>query len=256
MSIKGIDVSKWQGSIDFEKFKAAGYEFVVIRCNNWDSSKNCVTKDPYFEQNYARAKSAGLKVGAYYYTWQSTVLGAKEDVGLCLEYIKGKQFEYPVYYDLEWQKAFSQGRDVCSTMVETFCGAMEKAGYFVGLYISRSPLQCYITAEVANRYALWIAEYGVSKPQYSGTYGMWQHTDNGSVPGVGENVDLDVSYVDYAKLITEGGFNGFPKSQKPAPAEPAKPAGSPKGDLNGDGKVDIEDVAALVNHINGVKPLE
>jgi GH25 family lysozyme M1 (1,4-beta-N-acetylmuramidase) len=87
---------------------------------------------------------------------------------------------------------------------------------------------------------------------------MWQYSSTGRVPGIAVNIDVDLDecYVDYPKIIKSGGFNGFPKSQKPAPAEPAKPAGSPKGDLNGDGKVDIEDVAALVNHINGVKPLE
>ena len=258
MAVKGIDVSMWQGDVDFNKVKAAGYDFVIIRCNNWDNGLNCVVVDPYFEQNYARAKAAGLAVGAFYFTWQNSVLGARKDAELCLELIRGKQFEYPVYYDLEWQKSFAQGRSVCSAMVETFCGALEEAGYFAGLYISRSPLQGYITTDVAKRYALWIAEYDVNKPNYNGTYGMWQYSKTGRVPGVGVNVDLDECYVDYPTIIKEAGLNGYekpePKPDAPVPPEPPKKV--PKGDLNEDGRVDIEDLVALSNHINGVKPLE
>lgn len=224
MTIKGIDVSQWQGNVDFVKVKAAGYKFVIIRCNNWDNGKNCVVKDTFFEQNYSRAKAAGLDVGVYYFTWNTTAEGAKSDAKLCLDYIKGKKFEYPIYFDLEWQKAFAKGKAVCSSMVKAFCDALEAAGYYAGLYISRSPLQTYITPEVANRYALWIAEYG-SRCNYSGDYGMWQYSSTGQVAGVSDNVDLDYSYVDYPAIIKAGGFNGYSKSStsQPAPAEP-KPA--------------------------------
>lgn len=72
-TIKGIDVSMYQTNVDFAKVKAVGYSFVIIRCNNWDNTKNCVVKDPLFETHYKNAKAAGLDVGAYYYTWQTTV---------------------------------------------------------------------------------------------------------------------------------------------------------------------------------------
>lgn len=249
---KVIDVSKWQESIDFDKVKSAGVEAVILRCNNWNKYTNSVEKDPRFEEYYTKAKAAGLKVGAFYYTWQCDVLGARKDAELCMEYLRGKQFEYPVYYDLEWQKAFAKGRAVCSAMVEAFCNALEEQGYFAGLYISRSPLQTHITENVANRYALWIAEYGVNKPNYNGTYGMWQYSDSGRIDGISVNVDLDECYVDYPKIITEGGYNGYTKPATP-PNEPAKEF--PKGDLNEDGVVDIEDATALLNHINGITPL-
>lgn len=210
--INGIDVSMHQGEIDFAKVKKAGVKFVIIRCNNWSTEKNCVVKDPYFEQNYKNAKAAGLDVGAYYYTWECSVAGAMRDAELCLSYIKGKKFEYPIYFDLEWKKAFAQGRQVCDGMVRAFCDALENAGYFGGLYISRSPLQSYISPEVAGRYSLWIAEYG-SKCNYNGTNGMWQYSDNGSVSGIAKAVDLDECYVDYPTLIKSGGFNGYPKPE-------------------------------------------
>lgn len=213
-AIKGIDVSMHQGSIDFNKVKAAGYSFVIIRCNNWDNNKNCVVKDPLFETHYKKAKAAGLNVGAYYYTWKTTAAGAKQDAALCLDYIKGKTFEYPIYFDLEWQKAFAKGKTVCSNMVKEFCNALEAAGYFAGLYISRSPLQTYITKEVASRYALWIAEYN-SKCNYSGTYGMWQYSSTGKVSGVNGNVDMDICYVDYPSVIKSKGLNGYAKAETP-----------------------------------------
>ena len=208
VKLKGIDVSMYQGNIDFTKVKNSGVDFVIIRCNNWDSKKNCVVKDPYFERNYKNAKAAGLKVGAYYFTWQTTTIGAKQDAALCLDYIKGKTFEFPIYFDLEWQKAFARGRMICSEMVKTFCNALENAGYWAGLYISRSPLQQYISTDVAKRYALWVAEYG-SRCNYGGTYGMWQYSSTGKVNGISGNVDMDICYVDYPTLIKAKGLNGF-----------------------------------------------
>ena len=210
VTVKGIDVSMHQGSIDFAKVKADGVKYVIIRCNNWNGSKNCVEKDPYFEQNCKQAKAAGLDVGVYYFTWECSVAGAMRDAELCLSYIRGKKFEYPIYFDLEWQKAFQQGRQVCDGMVKAFCDTLENAGYFGGLYISRSPLQSYISPETASRYSLWVAEYG-AKCNYDGLYGMWQYSSTGRISGINGNVDLDECYVDYPTLIKSGGFNGYPK---------------------------------------------
>lgn len=229
MNVKGCDVSQWQGNIDFTKVKAAGYKFVIIRCNNWDNNYNCVVKDTCFESNYRKAKAAGLDVGVYYYTWQTDAAGARRDAQLCKEYIKGKTFEYPVYFDLEWNKAFEKGKSVCSAMVDTFCGAMEKAGYFAGLYISRSPLQQYIIADIANRYALWVAEYG-SKCNYGGSYGMWQYSDKGRVNGISANVDMDICYVDYPKIIKDKGLNGYKKPSQPVEKPILDTAGFKTGD--------------------------
>jgi hypothetical protein len=127
--------------------------------------------------------------------------------------IKGKKFEYPIYFDLEEQSQFSRGRAFCDSIVKAFCNELEKHGYFAGLYISRSPLQTYISSDVANRYALWVAEYN-SKLNYSGTVGMWQYSSTGKVNGISGNVDMDECYVDYPKIIKEGGFNGYTKASQ------------------------------------------
>lgn len=209
-TIKGIDVSQYQGNVDYSKVKKAGYSFVIIRAGY---GKYTSQKDPYFEKNYTNAKAAGLNVGVYWYSYATSVSDAQAEAKTCLSVIKGKKFEYPIFFDLEEQKAFTKGKSVCSNMVTAFCEALENAGYYAGLYISRSPLQTYITSNVASKYALWVAEYA-SKCNYSGEYGMWQYSSSGKVNGISGNVDLDYSYTDYASIIKAGGYNGFSKSSK------------------------------------------
>lgn len=127
-----------------------------------------------------------------------------------MKIIKGKQFDFPIFFDLEERSQFAKGRDHCDSLVKAFCGELEKNGWFAGLYISRSPLQTYISPNVAKRYALWVAEYG-SHCNYSGSYGIWQYSSNGRVSGISGNVDLDSAAVDYPTVIRKGGFNGYAK---------------------------------------------
>ncbi len=206
-TFKGIDVSQYQQNIDFKKVKASGVDFVIIRAGY---GKYAHQKDPYFESHYKAAKAAGLKVGAYWYSYAATVVEAKAEAQTCINAIKGKTFEYPIYFDLEERSQFAKGRAFCNSLVKTFCNALEHAGYWAGLYISRSPLQQYISASVAKRYALWVAEYG-SRCNYGRTYGMWQYTSSGKVSGISGNVDMDICYVDYPAKIKAAGLNGFKK---------------------------------------------
>lgn len=209
--VKGIDVSQWQGNIDFNKVAHSGINFVIIRAG---FGKYINQKDPYFEQNYQRAKAAGLNVGAYWYSYADSVESAIEEAALCMRVLEGKTFEMPIYFDLEEQSQFSRGRAFCDSIVKAFCNGLEKNGYFAGLYISRSPLQTYISSDVAKRYALWIAEYN-SKCNYGGEYGIWQYSSTGKVNGISSSVDLDECYIDYPSIIKNGGFNGFKASNKP-----------------------------------------
>ncbi|MGN1113816.1 MAG: GH25 family lysozyme [Oscillospiraceae bacterium] len=205
MKIKGIDISSWQGNIDFKKVKASGIDFVIIRAGYGRFTSQ---KDEYFEQNYKNAKAAGLNVGAYWYSYAESTADAIKEAKTCLSVIKGKKFEFPIYFDLEESSQFTKGRAFCDGLVKAFCGEMEKAGYWAGLYISRSPLQNYISQSVAKRYALWVAEYG-DKCNYSGSYGIWQYSSTGKIGGISGNCDADYCYIDYPKLIKEKGFNGY-----------------------------------------------
>ncbi len=261
---QGVDVSTWQGyNIDFNKVKAAGINFVILRAGY---GKYISQKDPTFEGNYKKAKAAGLNVGAYWYSYAQTEADAQAEANVFLEAVKGKQFEMPLYFDLEERSQFNKGTAFCSKITEIFCGALEKAGYFAGLYISRSPLQQYINANTAKKYALWIAEYN-SKCNYGGSYGMWQNTSTFRVNGIGGNVDHDFCYVDYPTIIKNGGFNGYPKpvkvEEKKHEADKPKTESKPKtsteferGDVNGDGKVNVTDLTRLAAHIKGKKPLK
>lgn len=206
--MNGIDVSQWQGNIDFAKVKTAGYDFVIIRAGygKYDNQK-----DPYFEQNYSRATAAGLHVGVYWYSYADSIESAKAEAKTCLNVIKGKQFDMPIYFDLEESSQFSKGKTFCDNITTAFCTELENAGYFAGLYISRSPLQQYISSDVAKRYALWIAEYA-SKCNYSGSYGMWQNSSSYSIPGISGNVDHDICYTDYPTIIKAAGLNGYTKT--------------------------------------------
>ena len=208
--VHGIDVSQWQGgNIDFKAVKAAGINFVIIRAGY---GKHRSQKDPYFETNYKKAKAAGLNIGVYWYSYANNVADAKAEAATCIKAIAGKTFEYPIFFDLEERSQLNKGRDFCSSLVTAFCGELEKAGYFAGLYISRSPLEQYISRDVAKKYALWIAEYG-GKLNYSGDYGIWQNSSTWRVNGISGNVDHDYSYIDYPSIIKKGGYNGFKKSK-------------------------------------------
>lgn len=210
MRRKVIDVSEWQGNIDFAKVKADGVTGVIIRAGY---GRYDYQRDKMFDANYAKAKAAGLDCGVYWYSYADSTASAIEEARVCMSIIKGKKFEYPIYFDLEEQSQFSRGRAFCDSIVKAFCGELEKHGYFAGLYISRSPLQTYISPDVAERYALWVAEYA-SKLNYSGSVGMWQYSSTGKVNGISGSVDLDECYVDYPKIIKEGGFNGYTKASQ------------------------------------------
>lgn len=218
--MKGIDVSKWQGVIDFNKVKESGMEFVIIRAGY---GKSASQKDPYFEQNYAGAKAAGLFVGAYWYSYAESVEDAKREAAVCLDVIKGKQFDLPIYYDVEEKKQFDRGKNFCDSIITAFCDMLEAAGYFVGVYMSASYLNNYVTDYVRKRYTVWIAQYA-SKCTYKDQYGIWQYSSKGSVPGVKGNCDMDECYIDFPATMKNCGYNGYSKmavsdSGVSAPAE-------------------------------------
>ena len=147
--MRGIDISQFQGNVNFKKVKKSGIEFVMIRAG---FGRYETQRDPYFEKNYKAAKAAGLHVGAYWYSYAQSVDDAKQEAKVCMKIINGKQFDFPIFFDLEERSQFAKGRDHCDGLVKAFCGELENNGWFAGLYISRSPLQTYISPTVAKRY--------------------------------------------------------------------------------------------------------
>ena len=122
----------------------------------------------------AENAAAGLDVGAYWYSYADSAESAKQEAKACLEVIKGKTFEYPIFFDLEEKSQFDKGKAFCDSLVKTFCTELEKAGYFAGLYCSTYWLTNFVSKEVASRFTLWVARYA-NKCTYSvADYGIWQ----------------------------------------------------------------------------------
>lgn len=188
----GIDVSKWQGRIDWPRVKV---DFAILRAGISTS------KDARFEDNYAGATAAGIPVGVYWYLKAMTVEAAHREAAACIKAIAGKSLSYPVYADIEEAAQLRLGRDKLTAIAAAFLADIEAAGFFAGLYSSKSHLETCFTAEIRERYAVWVAHYGVGQTTYSGRYGMWQHTDKGTVDGITGAVDLDIAYEDYPAII-------------------------------------------------------
>ena len=210
--MKGIDVSVHNGNIDWNKVKADGIEFAILRAGFGRLEKQ---KDEKFEQNYAEAKAAGIPVGAYWYSYAMSPEEAELEANVFLKVIKGKQFEMPVYFDLEEKKQFDLGKEKVSAIMRAFLEIVESAGYFTGLYGSASPLFTHTADDIKSHYTIWLAHW-VDRTNYSGAYAVWQYSEKGKVDGISGNVDLDTCYKDFPTIIKGKGLNGF-GAVKPSP---------------------------------------
>lgn len=212
MEIRGIDVSHWQGNIDWERVKNGGVNFAIIKAGGSDDG---FYTDSNFEKNYANAKAVGMPVGAYYFVgkdFTSTEDGVI-DARMFLNIIKGKQFEYPVYVDIEITDP-AQEVGVTDAAI-AFCKEMEREGYFVGIYGSDlSTFDSRLENERLDAFSKWVARYG-GEPQYVKNYDMWQYSSSGQVPGIYGAVDMNISHVDYTSVIKGNGFNGFTINTNP-----------------------------------------
>ena len=191
MRSKGIDVSEHQGVIDWAKVAKDGVQFAVIRAGY---GRELSQKDKQFERNYAGAKAAGIKVGAYWYSYADSVKRAEEEAETCLKVLEGKRFELPIFFDQEYEKSIlalsnKTRTDIVLKFLETVKGAGRKAG----LYSSTNFITANLQANRLTEYPLWIAEYG-SKLHYPGTVWAWQYTSKGRVAGIRGNVDCNHGY--------------------------------------------------------------
>ena len=209
--LKGIDVSYAQGVIDWEKVKASGLvDFAILRAGY---GKETSQIDDQFSLNYTACKQLGIPVGAYWYSYATTVAEAEQEANVCLQIIQGKQFEYPVAFDIEEARCLPQA-DAIST---TFCTALENAGYYTAIYTFKSALESNFSAAVKNRYDIFLSHIGVQQTDYAGDYGLWQYSWTGCIPGISGDVDLDYAYKDYPTMIQNAGLNGFTKATQTIP---------------------------------------
>jgi len=201
--VKGIDCSKWQGNINWEEVKKAGYSFAIIRDGYGKTGI-----DKMFEVNYQGAKRAGLNVGVYHYSYADSTADAKKEAEFCLKNIEGKQFEFPIVYDIEDSEMLALTTEQRTNCCYAFCEAIENAGYYAMVYANPNWLKNYLYGDkLTSVFDLWLAQWGAKEPSYQ--CGIWQHTDQGKVPGIIGNVDLDISYKNYPEIMKAKGLNGF-----------------------------------------------
>lgn len=212
---KGIDVSKHNGKIDWDAVKSSGLiDFAIIRSGFGVSSPN--QKDPYFEYNYAECKRLGIPVGVYHYSYATTTSSASSEADFVLELLKDKQFEYPIYFDIEEERHVKLSRDLCTQIVQTFCTSLETAGYWAGVYSFDSFFGSNLDASIRKRYATWVARTPKKAKDDGKTIlipsfeaGIHQYSFRGSVPGISGEVDLDICYQNYPALIKAAHKNGY-----------------------------------------------
>lgn len=193
----GIDVSKWNKEIDWNKVKDAGIDFAIIRCGYRGSSTGSLIEDPYYEKNIKEALKAGIDVGVYFFTQAKNEVEAVEEASAVLSLIEGKQLRYPVFIDTEGAggNGRADGLDVetRTKVCKAFCVTVENAGYESGIYASKHWYNNNLDMKELKDYKIWLAEYR-EIPTYEGYYDFWQYTSKGKVDGIEGNVDLNISY--------------------------------------------------------------
>ena len=196
----GIDVSKYQQVIDWATVSQNNY-FAIIRAGYGFGHS-----DEYFETNYQNAKAVGVKVGAYWYAYASSASDAVQEANYAIQALKGKQFEWPIYYDIEESSIFEA--NIQNEIAKAFCEVLEANKYYCGIYSSTNFLNNYFDDYVKEKFTIWVAHWDVEKPTYKGTYHIWQYTV-GSTPGVTGRCDLDKGYLDFEPIMKQYGLNGY-----------------------------------------------
>lgn len=192
----GIDVSSWQGDIDWDKVRESGIEFVIVRAGYRGSVTGSIVRDKYFDANVSGAQQAGLQVGVYFVTQAVNEAEAVEEASAVMEMCAPYNLELPIYLDVESSnggRGDQIDKDTRTAVCEAFCRTLENAGQSGGVYACRYWLTNNIDASRLDRYNVWLAEYR-SAPLYNGYYSMWQYTSKGHVDGINGNVDFDILY--------------------------------------------------------------
>ena len=199
--VLGIDLSGWDEVVYWDILKTE-VKFVILRAGIGQGGRDSV-----YESYYSKCKEIGMPVGAYWYSKATTIKAAQQEANYFLQRLKGKKFEYPIYYDVEESSIFNTGKTNVSNMLKAFCTILEENGYYCGIYSSKNFLENYFTSEVLSRYDIWVAHYA-SSTSFKGHL-MWQFTGTGTLRGKPGECDLNYCYYDYPSLIKSKHFNGY-----------------------------------------------
>ena len=194
----GIDVSKWNGTIDWNAVKNSGVSYVIIRVGYRGSSQGALIEDPKFKTNIKGATAAGIKVGVYFFTQAVDEVEAVQEASMVLDRISGYKISYPVFLDVEGSGGRGDAIDSATrtAVCKAFCNTIKNAGYTPGIYANKTWLSSKMDAGALSGYKIWLAQYAKT-PTYTGRYDLWQYRSNGKVSGISGNVDLNLSYLGY-----------------------------------------------------------
>lgn len=197
-ALTGIDVSVYQGDIDWEAVAQSGVEFAIIRLGYRGYSQGAIQLDRNFEQNMRGALEAGLDVGVYFFSQATTVLEAEEEADFVLENLRGYPITFPVVFDWEFVTA-DQARthemegEALTDCALAFCELVATAGYTPMVYFNQDIGYFYYQLDELDQYPFWLAEYD-SKPDFFYDFEIWQYTHTGTVPGIQGSVDLNLAF--------------------------------------------------------------
>lgn len=200
---RGIDVSAYQGRIDWTRVKPH-IDFAIIRCG-WGNDVRS-QDDIYFERNAEMCKELNIPFGVYLFSYATTLDEARSEVEHTLRLIRDKKLEYPVFLDVEARRQMALPKEDLIEIVKYYCEEMERAGYYVGIYASLDRFRSNLDSKELDPFDKWVAEWG-ERLTYNGRAGMWQHTDYEELPGIRGRVDGDYAFYDYPKIIRDAGLN-------------------------------------------------
>lgn len=203
--MNGIDLSYANKVTNWDTV-AKYVDFVILRAGY---GKEYSQVDSNFEKYYAECKNRNIPVGCYWYSYAKTKVEAEKEAEVFLKTIKGKQFEFPVYYDVEEYDIFKLGKKTVSEIITAFCEKVEKAGYFTGFYSNPNFLHNVINDTVKSKFTLWLAHWDSNTPYCD--YGIWQKSAKGKISGINGDVDLDFCAADFPTIVKELSLNGFSK---------------------------------------------
>lgn len=195
----GIDVSKWNGNIDWNAVKNSGVSYAIIRCGYRGSTTGALIEDPKFRANIQGAQNAGIKVGVYFFTQAVNEVEAVEEASMVLSLIRGYNISYPVFLDVEASngRADAISVDTRTAVCKAFCQTIQNSGYKAGIYANKTWFTSYINTPSLTGYKIWLAQYAAT-PTYTRTkYDLWQYSSKGKISGIGTNVDMNISYLGY-----------------------------------------------------------
>lgn len=205
-----VDVSRYQGLIDWAQVEAAGYKGAMLKTvsTNYKLSKRAdgLYIDPTFETNYRNARAAGLDVGVYYYTYATSEAMADAELALLRQAVYDKEFSLPICVDVEENKLKPMSTLDLTNLTAYALEQVEKMGFYAQLYTYTGYKYELDMARLSSRWDVWLADYTGKTPKVDFAYNAHQHTSNGAVPGITGNVDLNVTERNYPKIIRKKGL--------------------------------------------------